>query len=801
MFEDFYQLSTNPFRLAPDPDFCFSHSGYQGAREYLEYALNQGEGFVMVTGRPGTGKTMLVETFLREIDTSRVIAKRIAVSHYGADELLRAVAYAYDIDVAELDKATLRHLIQQYFLQQEQAGRRVLLIMDEAQALQHTAMEELRILADLQTESRTMLQLFLVGQESLQSLMSTPDMEQFQQRVIANYHLIPLNLMDTRAYIEHRLLQAGWSGDPEFTSAAVLAIYQLSRGVPRHINKICNRLLLLGFGKGSYIFHKEDVQAISTEMRDELLTPMESGSTLQTDAYSIANIPEIRDGVIALADLAIRVDKVDARVFAICEASRLAAKQKEQFIARHHDDPATWYPHKPLPADPVEDAVAVTAEQMSGSTVPAPDNHHHASTVAERFLSHLKWRETLVVTAATLAITTISIAALPSLLGNAPAQDALSHTAHSPVEIQDTNTSGSGSTGDDASADVLIAGLATAPVSVMTPVPDEGEQPVTRDVHEDDVLVVAVELADSPVIMDDMPVSVDGSNLVSNAPVSLPSPLIEWQAPAGDVSKQLLPGQDPQPMPVASAETAAVIAMHGQYEAAKDGTVAGDLSEETPAPGDDRLLIARVHSADADFQQVSGDINRASSLQQPTPVAAGPVQAAAVAETAGATDASQDETIAELLSLGEQSLDDYRLLTPEDDNAYAYFNAVLRLDPASEDARAGIREIVDLYLILARKAAGRGANDRAGRYIDRALSIQPGNRALLALKEDIDRNSGSASTRTAAAARRESASQGSVSTREQAMHERMMSRISTFLNNRKAEAERGEVRIPVGWDG
>ena len=111
----------------------------------------------------------------------------------------------------------------------------------------HAALEELRILADLQTQSRLMLQLFLVGQESLQDLMSSPDMEQFQQRVIANYQLAPLNLQDTRSYIEHRLLQAGWKGDPEFSGDAVLSIYQLSHGVPRHINKICNRLVVAWF--------------------------------------------------------------------------------------------------------------------------------------------------------------------------------------------------------------------------------------------------------------------------------------------------------------------------------------------------------------------------------------------------------------------------------------------------------------------------------------------------------------------------------------------------------------------------
>ena len=121
MYEGFYQLTSNPFRLAPDPNFCFSHSGYKSAREYLEYALDQGEGFVMVTGRPGTGKTMLVETFLGEADSRSVVAKRIAVSDYGADDLLRAVAYAYGMDAADLDKATMRHRIQQYCVQQDRS--------------------------------------------------------------------------------------------------------------------------------------------------------------------------------------------------------------------------------------------------------------------------------------------------------------------------------------------------------------------------------------------------------------------------------------------------------------------------------------------------------------------------------------------------------------------------------------------------------------------------------------------------------------------------------------------------------
>jgi type II secretory pathway predicted ATPase ExeA len=712
MFEDFYQLSTNPFRLAPDPDFCFSHCGYKSAREYLEYALEQGEGFVMVTGRPGTGKTMLVETFLREIDNSRVIAKRIAVSNYGADELLRAMAYAYDIDAAELDKATLRHLIQQYFLQQEQAGRRVLLIMDEAQALQHSALEELRILADLQTESRTMLQLFLVGQESLQELMSTPEMEQFQQRVIANYHLLPLNLPETRAYIEYRLLRAGWSGDPEFASEAVASIYQLSKGVPRHINKICNRLLLLGFGKGSYIFDQEDVQAISAEMHEELLTPMESGTTLLADADSISDIPEIRDGVVALADLVIRIDKVDAHAFALSEASRRAARQKAQFVARHHDDSATWFPHESLPAEPPEDPVVIKTEQVSSPASPAPDDHHNGSAIAERLLSRLRFRETLVVTVATLAITTISIAALPSLFGQAPVTEALSE-AHAPA-------------GDD---------------------------------------VIAVP---------------DNTALLGSKPQSVQQPL-----PVATVNEDSSSQPQRQLRFVASFQTP------GGVETPDEAVVAGDASAKAQATSRDGLMLATQQHADVDFQSASGAIIRDPLAQQ------GPAETAAllqpVAFGAGVADVMQDTKIAQLILLGQQSIADYRLLTPEEDNAYGYFLAVLRRDPDNADARAGIQEIVDIYVTLVRKAVNRRDNDRAGRYIDRALSIQPNNRALLALKDDLDSNISRSSSNSA---RRVSASQGDGRT----IQESMMSRITTFFNKRKAEAKKGEVDVPAGWD-
>ena len=715
MYERFYKLSTNPFRLAPDPKFCFSHSGYKRAMEYFEYALDQGEGFVMVTGRPGTGKTLLVETFLKEIDINRVIARRIAVSNHGAEELLRTVAYAYDIDAADMDKATLRHQIQQYFVKQEQAGRRVLLIVDEAQTLEHAALEELRILADLQTESRLMLQLFLVGQESLQELMHTAGMEQFQQRVIANYHLVPLGLRDARAYIEHRLLQAGWNGDPDFTGAAVLSIFQLSKGVPRHINKICNRLLLLGFGKGRHLLDKEDVQTISLEMREEQLTPMETNRARFTDAESISSIPEIQDGLLTIADLAIRADHVDPGLSAISEAQRLATMDKEQFSSHHHEDSRRWNLQRSAPAGTVVNPAA--------------------KTVFSRF----KWKETLVGAAALLAIATIYIAALPTILGESADKDMLSHSDHQSRVTQNaasTDSTGlSGSSEDHVIAADLLAEVSAVPVAFSLPAVAGGEHGVMPDLLEDDVLVATHERPDSAMAEEEIPVpAVSGR--------------ISWANNQGD-------SQDSEPQP----------------------------------PVDD----VNRHSSPQQSQQLT-----VVAAVQPVSVAAMPGNdATADAEMVGQADTSHDETITEFLSQGQQLIKQYQLLTPADDNAYSYFREVLLLDPANEAAHAGIQEIVDVYIRLVKMAIYRNDNDGTARYLGRGLSLQPDNRELLALQDSFN----STSAGTAPVAGNASVSQGAAGDMDELTIESIFSRITTFFKKRKDEAERGEVNIPAGWEG
>jgi type II secretory pathway predicted ATPase ExeA len=770
MYEDFYQLTTNPFRLSPDPEFCFSHSGYASAREYLEYALDQGEGFVMVAGRPGTGKTMLVETFLREVDVSRVVAKRIAVSNYSADELLRAIAYAYEIEVPELDKATLRHSIQRYFLEQEQAGRRVLLILDEAQTLQHSTLEELRILADLQTQSRAVLQLFLVGQESLQELMRTPEMEQFQQRVIANYHLMPLNLLDARAYIQHRLLHAGWNGNPEFTSAAVLSIFQLSKGVPRHINKICNRLLLLGFGKGSNCIDQQDVQAITTEMSEEQLMPMESSPTLPAAKDGINSVPEIRDGLVSLDGLAIRGDKEETRAFAISRASRLAAMKRRQLINRRHADAAARPLHTPSPATPVTDPVGNAP--LTGAVTRIPAKHYYSRVMAERLLSRFKWKETFVTLAAILAITTISISALPSIFTKEAGKDTLSQSFDQPQDRP----------------------------AVVARVPSDSQ-----------VEGVVAQVEELPVTGLDVPPS--DNNVYSSSeqhpqPVAVPSELVvsvaalEWQREVAldeVVSSNLSPdsqtmADDPVPM-TGEGDTDAGDNHQLTVDQLKTAVTMDDELRPVTA---ETLQTAPVADTTGPVQAVSvADItepDQAASVAATTE----PVQTVSVADTVELTDAARDREIEKLLSLGWQSIGKYRLLTPEDDNAYGYFRAVLSQDPDNKEARDGIQEIIRLYIILARKSVDRNNDDRAKRYITRGLRIQPDNSELLALKESIESSIDKVVIVEGGVP--ELVSENEVSAVKPASGDDLLSRFTTFLKKQREEAEKGVITVPAGWN-
>jgi general secretion pathway protein A len=270
MYEGFYGLSGKPFQLSPDPSFYFGSKGHEDAYSYLKYGVYQGEGFLVITGEIGAGKTTLVRALLEQLDAMSIVAAQIVSTQLEADDLLRSVAKAFGIRVAQDDKASLLAAIEAFLLIQYQQKRRALLIVDEAQNLTADSVEELRMLSNFQCGDQALLQSFLVGQPDLRNLIRSPAMEQFRQRVIASYHLGPLDEDETRGYIEHRLKHVGWKGDPAFDPSAIHAIFMATGGIPRRINAICNRLMLAGFLAGQHRYTAAEVNHVAAEITGEI---------------------------------------------------------------------------------------------------------------------------------------------------------------------------------------------------------------------------------------------------------------------------------------------------------------------------------------------------------------------------------------------------------------------------------------------------------------------------------------------------------------------------------------------------
>jgi general secretion pathway protein A len=246
VYLDYYGLSEPPFDITPNPRFLFYSAKHREAFNHLMYGIRERKGFVQLTGEVGAGKTTLCRALLEHLD-NRYSTALILNPVMSPDELMKAIAIEFGLPVYGLDRLETLAVINQFLLQQNGAGRESVLIIDEAQDLTEELLEQVRLLSNLETDSRKLLQIVLLGQPELRDRLNSPRLKQLRQRITVRYHLMPLSRQEVTKYVQHRLHLCGGNGTPVFTGPAVWRICRYTQGIPRLVNALCDKALLAGF--------------------------------------------------------------------------------------------------------------------------------------------------------------------------------------------------------------------------------------------------------------------------------------------------------------------------------------------------------------------------------------------------------------------------------------------------------------------------------------------------------------------------------------------------------------------------
>lgn len=295
MYDDFYKLEGKPFQLTPDHKFFFNSKGHNRAMAYLRYGLEQGEGFIVITGGIGTGKTTLVRNLFDELNNMNVMAAQLVTTQVDPEDMLRMVCASFGLAHEGLNKATLLHNLEAIARARHAEGKQMLLVVDEAQNLPARSVEELRMLSNFQVNNKALVQTFLLGQEEFKRTLQSAGMEQVRQRIIASYHLDPLSVDETEKYILHRLQLVGWKQDPTFSDGVFKMIYEFTGGVPRRINAMCDRLMLFGCLEEMHELNKDSVLSVMHELEQEVSFNPPPGDEKQ-QAQQLASVSPLRPG-------------------------------------------------------------------------------------------------------------------------------------------------------------------------------------------------------------------------------------------------------------------------------------------------------------------------------------------------------------------------------------------------------------------------------------------------------------------------------------------------------------------------
>ena len=325
MFASFYNLSGLPFLLTPDTRFFYGSSGHSRAISHLVYGLSQQEGFIVITGEVGAGKTTLVEQLWAQLDRKTYVMARVVTTQVSGDDLLRLAMANFGLGEAPgTDKSTLLRRFEHMVRDQRKQGRRCLLVIDEVQNLSVPALEELRMLSNLTVDGKASLQTILLGQPQFRPIMASPDLDQLRQRVLASYHLGPLSDAETRQYIEHRLRTVDWRGDPAWDDDAYAAIHRHTGGIPRRINTLCSRVLLFGALEEAHTITGDMVDATAEELSRDLgagLEPVRPRSSYNGGGGGGEAMDDIMRRLDSLERQASRQDQVFRRMLDLLEAN------------------------------------------------------------------------------------------------------------------------------------------------------------------------------------------------------------------------------------------------------------------------------------------------------------------------------------------------------------------------------------------------------------------------------------------------------------------------------------------------
>ena len=321
MYEKYYNYSSVPFQLTPDVKYFYGSKGHSRAIAHLIYGLSQGEGFIVITGEVGAGKTTLVERLWSQLDRETYTIARIATTQVSGEDLFRLAMAGFGLEDEAPGRANLLRKFDQLLQQHQRAGRRCLLVVDEAQNLSVAALEELRMLSNVTGNGGGALQTILLGQPQFRKILASPDLDQLRQRVLASYHLGPLSEEETRSYIEHRLRLGGWSGDnPQWEHGAFSAIYRHSDGIPRRINRLCSRALMHGALDETQMITLAMIESTADELQEDLRGGDAGGQysmNADTDTPRLANPSQMElsgDERRLLSNLIYRVEALEERV-------------------------------------------------------------------------------------------------------------------------------------------------------------------------------------------------------------------------------------------------------------------------------------------------------------------------------------------------------------------------------------------------------------------------------------------------------------------------------------------------------